>query len=83
MADPLLYDSERLAPLDFVFVDGGDELEHVQKDSGKAYDALAPGGWPVWHDFHSPCRESRSARRLRHCASMSWWCTPKARRWRF
>ena len=54
MADSMLYDFGRLAPLDFAFIDGGHDLEHALNDSRKAYDALAPGGWLVWHDFNSP-----------------------------
>ena len=50
----MLYDFGRLAPLEFVFIDGGHDLEHALNDSRKAYDALAPGGWLVWHDFNSP-----------------------------
>ena len=53
-ADTMRYDFGRLAPLDFVFIDGGHDFEHVQNDSRKSYDALAPGGWLVWHDFNSP-----------------------------
>ena len=54
MADSMLYDFGRLAPLDFAFIDGGHDLEQVLNDSRKAYDALAAGGWLVWHDFNSP-----------------------------
>ena len=50
----MTYDFGRLAPLDFVFIDGGHDLEHALNDSRKAYNALAPGGWLVWHDFNSP-----------------------------
>ena len=53
-ADSMTYDFGRLAPLDFAFLDGGHDLEHVLNDSRKAYEALAPGGWLVWHDFDSP-----------------------------
>ena len=53
-ADSMTYDFGRLAPLDFAFIDGGHDREHVRNDSRKAYDALAPGGWLVWHDFNSP-----------------------------
>ena len=53
-ADSMLYDFGRLAPLDFAFIDGGHDLEHALNDSRKAYDALTPGGWLVWHDFNSP-----------------------------
>ena len=53
-ADTMTYDFGRLAPLDFVFIDGGHDFEHVLNDSRKAYDVLAPGGWLVWHDFDSP-----------------------------
>jgi glycosyltransferase involved in cell wall biosynthesis len=53
-ADSLHYDFGRLAPLDFVFLDGGHDLQHALSDTRRAYDALAPGGWLVWHDFGSP-----------------------------
>ena len=53
-ADSMRYDFSRLAPLDFTFIDGGHDLEHALNDSRKAYDALTPGGWLVWHDFNSP-----------------------------
>ncbi|QEH37741.1 SPBc2 prophage-derived glycosyltransferase SunS [Aquisphaera giovannonii] len=53
-ADSLGYDFGRLAPLDFAFIDGGHDFAHATADSRKAYDALAPGGWLVWHDFGSP-----------------------------
>ena len=53
-ADTMTYDFERVAPIDFAFVDGAHDLEHVLNDSGKVYEALAPGGWLVWHDFDSP-----------------------------
>ena len=52
-ADTMTYDFGRLKPLEFAFLDGGHDLEHVINDSRKAYDALAPGGWLVWHDFGS------------------------------
>ncbi len=52
-ADSLHYDFDRLAPLDFVFVDGAHDLEHVLSDSLKSYQALRPGGYLVWHDFNS------------------------------
>ena len=44
-ADTMRYDFGRLAPLDFYFIDGGHDFEHVQNESRKSYDALAPGGW--------------------------------------
>jgi len=53
-ADSTLYDFGRLALLEFAFIDGGDDLEHALNDSFKAYEALEPGGWLVWHDFDSP-----------------------------
>jgi glycosyltransferase involved in cell wall biosynthesis/tetratricopeptide (TPR) repeat protein len=54
VADSRHYDFGRLAPLDFVFLDGGHDLEHALSDTRRAYDALGPGGWLVWHDFDSP-----------------------------
>jgi glycosyltransferase involved in cell wall biosynthesis len=53
IADSMVYDFGRLAPLDFVFIDGGHDLEHALNDSRKAYQALDRGGWLVWHDFDS------------------------------
>jgi SAM-dependent methyltransferase len=53
-ADSLSFDFARLAPLDFVFVDGAHDLEHVLSDSRNCYEALRPGGWLLWHDFGSP-----------------------------
>ncbi len=53
-ADSLHYDFSRLAPLDFAFIDGAHDLQHVLSDSRKVYEALAPGGCLVWHDFNSP-----------------------------
>jgi predicted O-methyltransferase YrrM len=53
-ADSLGYDFRRLGELDFVFVDGAHDLEHVLSDSRKAYRQLRPGGCLVWHDFNSP-----------------------------
>ena len=53
-ADSRDFDFGSLAPLDFVFIDGGHDLEHVTSDTTGAYAALAPGGYLVWHDFASP-----------------------------
>ena len=53
-ADTMTYDFGRLAPLDFAFIDGAHDEDHVLNDSGKVYEALARGGWLVWHDFNSP-----------------------------
>ena len=50
----MTYDFGRIAPLDFAFIDGAHDSEHVRNDSSKTYEALAPGGWMVWHDFDSP-----------------------------
>ncbi len=53
-ADSRAYDLGRLAPLDFVFVDGGHDFATALSDSRKAYAALRPGGCLAWHDFGSP-----------------------------
>jgi glycosyltransferase involved in cell wall biosynthesis/tetratricopeptide (TPR) repeat protein len=53
IADSLNYDFGRLSPLDFVFIDGGHDLEHAINDTRRAYEAIRPGGWLVWHDFGS------------------------------
>ncbi len=52
-ADSLHYDFQRLAPLDFAFIDGAHDFQHVLSDSLKAYQVLNPGGFLVWHDFNS------------------------------
>ena len=54
IADSMTYDFGRLTPLDFVFIDGGHDLEHALNDTRRAYEAIRPGGWLVWHDFNSP-----------------------------
>ena len=53
-ADSMTFDFGRIAPIEFAFIDGGHDLEHVLNDSRKVYDVLSPGGWLVWHDFNSP-----------------------------
>ncbi|CAN0268532.1 unnamed protein product, partial [Phaeothamnion confervicola] len=53
-ADSRAYDFARLAPLDFVFVDGGHDRATATADSRAAYQALRPGGLLVWHDVPSP-----------------------------
>ena len=53
-ADSLTYDFGRLGPLDFAFIDGAHDREHVLSDTLKAYGQLVPGGCLVWHDFESP-----------------------------
>src|SRR5207237_4678421 len=53
-ADSLTYEFQRLAPLDFAFIDGAHDLQHVLSDSLKVYQALRPGGYMAWHDFGSP-----------------------------
>ena len=55
-ADSMTYDFGRLAPLDFVFIDGAHDLVHVRSDTQKVYQALRPGGCMVWHDFDSTVR---------------------------
>lgn len=53
-ADSLRYDFRRLAPLDFAFIDGAHDREHVLSDTRNVYAALQPGGCIAWHDFGSP-----------------------------
>jgi glycosyltransferase involved in cell wall biosynthesis/tetratricopeptide (TPR) repeat protein/predicted O-methyltransferase YrrM len=53
-ADSRTYDFTRLAPLDFVFVDGGVDYQTARSDSLRAYHSLRPGGLLVWHDLPSP-----------------------------
>jgi glycosyltransferase involved in cell wall biosynthesis/tetratricopeptide (TPR) repeat protein/predicted O-methyltransferase YrrM len=53
-ADSRACDFAQLAPLDFVFVDGGHDLATARSDSQGAYQALRPGGVLVWHDVPSP-----------------------------
>jgi glycosyltransferase involved in cell wall biosynthesis len=52
-ADSLHYDFGRLGPLDFAFIDGAHDRDHVTSDTLKAYRQLVPGGCLVWHDFDS------------------------------
>src|SRR5271166_2038006 len=40
-ADTMTYDFGRIAPVDFAFIDGAHDLEHVLNDCGKVYEALA------------------------------------------
>lgn len=53
-ADTRDFDFARLKPQDFIFVDGGHALAQALQDSRAAYEALAPGGWLVWHDVGHP-----------------------------
>jgi glycosyltransferase involved in cell wall biosynthesis len=52
-ADSLSYHFDQLGLLDFVFIDGAHDFEHVQSDTLKAYQQLSPGGYLVWHDYES------------------------------
>lgn len=52
-ANSRTYDFGRFGPLDFVFVDGGHDLDTVLSDSRKGYAALRPGGCMAWHDYGS------------------------------
>lgn len=52
-ADSRTFDFTQLAPLDFVFVDGGHDLATARSDSLATYHALRPGGFLVWHDVPS------------------------------
>jgi glycosyltransferase involved in cell wall biosynthesis/tetratricopeptide (TPR) repeat protein/predicted O-methyltransferase YrrM len=52
-ADSLGYDFGRLGPLDFVFLDGAHDLQHVLSDTRNAYRQLVTGGCLVWHDVGS------------------------------
>ncbi len=62
-ADSLTYDFHPLAPIDFVFIDGAHDREHVQSDTLKIYRELSPTGCIAWHDFNSatPWVEVRKA----------------------
>jgi glycosyltransferase involved in cell wall biosynthesis/tetratricopeptide (TPR) repeat protein len=53
-ADSFGYDFSRFGELDFVFIDGAHDLEHVLSDTRQAYQALREGGCLVWHDVESP-----------------------------
>lgn len=52
-ADSLRYDFQRLAPLDFAFLDGAHDRQHVLSDTRGVYAVLRVGGCLVWHDFGS------------------------------
>src|SRR6185312_4493090 len=47
-------DFHRMEALDFAFIDGAHDLQHVLSDTLKVYEILRPGGYLVWHDFTSP-----------------------------
>ena len=81
-ADSLNYDFRRLGPLDFAFIDGAHDLEHVLSDSRKAYEQLRPGGCLVWHDYKSPTPwvEVRQALEQLHFAETLYHVA--GRRWR-
>jgi GT2 family glycosyltransferase/glycosyltransferase involved in cell wall biosynthesis/tetratricopeptide (TPR) repeat protein len=53
-ADSRTFEFARLAPLDFVFVDGGRDLATARADALAAYRALRSGGLLVWHGVPSP-----------------------------
>jgi hypothetical protein len=44
-----------LGKIDFVFVDGAHDSEHVSNDTSVAFKLLAPGGWIIWHDVSAHC----------------------------
>jgi glycosyltransferase involved in cell wall biosynthesis/predicted Zn-dependent protease/predicted O-methyltransferase YrrM len=52
-ADSSTYDFRRISPIDFAFIDGAHDLEHVLADTLNVYRELSPGGCIVWHDFNS------------------------------
>ena len=52
-ADSMYYDLSRLAPLDFAFIDGAHDFDHVLADSRNVHAAMREGGCIVWHDFNS------------------------------
>ena len=52
-ADSLRYDFQRLGVIEFAFIDGAHDLEHVLSDTRNVYEILASGGWLVWHDVGS------------------------------
>jgi hypothetical protein len=53
LADSLKYDFQRLAPLDFAFIDGAHDLKHIVSDTRHVYDTLSANGCITWHDFDS------------------------------
>jgi glycosyltransferase involved in cell wall biosynthesis/predicted O-methyltransferase YrrM/Flp pilus assembly protein TadD len=53
-ADSRSYDFGRLAPVDFAFIDGAHDFDHVLSDTRGVHAAMRPGGCLVWHDFRSP-----------------------------
>lgn len=62
-SDSATFDFGRIGPIDFAFIDGARDFEHVRSDSRNAYAILKPGGYLVWHDFDSasPWIEARRA----------------------
>jgi glycosyltransferase involved in cell wall biosynthesis len=67
VADSLHDDFGRLAPLDFILLDGGHDPEHALNDCRRAYQALTPGGWLVWHHFGSTIPRTQA------CAAIEGW----------
>jgi hypothetical protein len=41
--------------IDFVFIDGGHELQFVESDSRKAFEMVSPHGVIAWHDYSRAC----------------------------
>ena len=85
-ADTMSYDFGRIsARIEFAFIDGAHDLEHVLNDSRKTYGALAPGGGLVRHDFDGsvPWVKAWDKRRSRGWGSPRRWCMSRGRRWRF
>ena len=75
-ADTMTYDFGRLAPLDFAFIDGGHDLEHVleRQPQGLRRTAHRAAGWSGTIST-ARCRGSRCERRSSRRASPSRWCT--------
>ena len=61
-ADSLFYDFGRLAPLEFILINGTRNFQHLLHETREAYAALAPGGWLCWHEGEGPAgAEARRA----------------------
>jgi hypothetical protein len=44
-----------LGKVEFVFIDGAHDFDHVSHDSSVAFRLVAPGGWILWHDLSMEC----------------------------
>ena len=82
-ADSMTYDFGRIAPLDFAFIDGGHDLEHVLNDSRKVVRGAGARRLDGLARLRQPGAVGEGAGGDRgERVSPSRWCTSRGRRWR-